>query len=440
MVDQQALGGQIAVPSLLAAVLDDEELVAVDVTLQEQGFVGLLILLVPDGQGVIGAGVGDDIVNPSHEVLLVGRIAHGRVGVVGIAAGVHDVPVAHAVVAAIVRVIEVGQTQAVAELVAEGANAVDGPAVVAAAMHLVEHGKSVHIGPAAVGTEGAIAAHAIVVGRREGPVTGPDGIGNGVRGLCLAHTGIDDDHHVAVVVIVGIKGAERHTVGSGHLAGLGHHRAQTLVIAARIAAVILAVLGQCVDAKDLKVGVIFAVRLVLEVLLHACVARQHGFDDLFTGVAELLVLVLHQDDGHLARSLGRHARLGIAAAHTKPWRGAMTGLKAVLGHRQVAALGLDKGRLAGGAVLDLVGAYGGQSRQRRGVVVVAIVTQCDHQAVACEQSMIKGVTHGLHPQGGAVTLIQRVPAGFSGHCHCGYCTAQQQHQRNTDSSHLKLEF
>ena len=249
-------------------------------------------------------------------MFLIGRIAHGSISIVGVATGVHDVPIAHAVVAAIVRVVEVGQTQAVAELVAESADTVDGAAVVVATVYLVEHREIVHIGAAAVRTESAAATQAVVGGRLEIPVTGPDGAGDGVRGLCLAHTGIDNDDHVAVVVVVSIKGAERHTIGSSHLAGLGHHRTQTLVIAARvIATVVLAVLAQGIDTKYLKVGVVFAVGLILEVLLYAGVARQHGTDDLLAGIFELLVLVLDQDDGHLAVSLCRHVRVGIAATY-----------------------------------------------------------------------------------------------------------------------------
>ena len=381
MVDQQTLGRQVPVPSLLPAVLDDEELVAVDVALQEQGLVGIFILLVPDGQGVIGSGIGNDVVDPTHEVLLIGRVAYGGIGVVGIATGVHDVPVAHAVVAAVVRVVEVGQTQAVTELVAEGADTVDGRTVVVAAVHLVEHGEVVHIGAAAIGSEGAVTTQTIVGGRLEIPVAGPDGAGSRVRGLSLADTGVDDDDHVAEVVAVGIKTVERYAVGSSHLAGFGHHRAQTLVVTARvIAAVVLAVLGQRVDAEDLKVGVVLPVGLISEILLNARVAGQHGLDDLLAGILELLVLVLDEDDGHLACTIGRHIRVGVAATDAQFALTSHTG-ELLDGHRQVGTLGSDKGLLGGGALVHTMGANGGQSRQRRGVVEVAVVATSYRQPV-----------------------------------------------------------
>jgi hypothetical protein len=57
--------------------------------------------------------------------------------------------------------------------VAECTNTVDGAAIVVTAMHLVKHGKGVHIGAAAVGTEGTVAAQTIVRGRLESPATSP---------------------------------------------------------------------------------------------------------------------------------------------------------------------------------------------------------------------------------------------------------------------------
>ena len=201
-----------------------------------------------------------------------------------------------------------------AKLVDEGADAVDGLAVIVAAVQLVEHGKVVDVRVANIGTEGAIAAARVVLGGIQRPVAGPDGLGVVTRCLGLAHTGKDDDHHVAVVVVVGVVGLERHAVGSCQLAGLGNQPADALVLGAGGAtAVVLAVLGQAIDAIHVKHGLVHAVGLVVEVLAHALVAREHRFDDLIGGVIELLVLKLHQDDGNAAFAQGGHIGGGIAA-------------------------------------------------------------------------------------------------------------------------------
>ena len=243
MGNHDAFARGIAVPTLFLAVLENEELVAVQVARDAQGFVGRGALLVPHGQGVVGAGIGGDQLNPTHEILLVGRVARRREAVVVVAAHAHDVPVAQAVVVAVARVVEVGQSQAVAELVGKRADAVDGGTVIVAAIQLVEHGKVIHNGVAAAGTEGTIAARAVIVCRRQAPVAGPNGLGMDPRSLGLAHAGIDDDDHVAVVVVVGVIGRECHTVGCRQLAGLGHQPSQPLVIVvALVTAVVLAVL------------------------------------------------------------------------------------------------------------------------------------------------------------------------------------------------------
>ena len=138
-----------------------------------------MLLLVEHGQGVIGSRQGLDVVDPAHEDLLIGGIARRREAVIVVAAHAHNVPVAHAIVVAVARVIEVGQSQAVAKLVGKRADAVDGLAVVVAAVQLVEHGKRVDIGVTAVGTEGSVAAIVIVGSGIQRPVAGPDGLGIG---------------------------------------------------------------------------------------------------------------------------------------------------------------------------------------------------------------------------------------------------------------------
>ena len=243
MGDHDALARSITVPTLFLAVLHDEELVLVQVARDAQGLVGRCILLVKHGQRIIGAGLRSDVLNPSHEFLFIGAVARRCKAVIVVASQAHDVPVSHAVVVSTTRIIEVGQAQAVAKLMGKRADAIDGGAIIVATVQLVKDGKVIHQGVSIIGTECTRAAHAIVRGRRQVPVAGPDGLGMIPRSLCLAHAGIDDDHHIAVVVVVGVIGFERYTVGSGQLAGLGHQVAQSLVaVAAAMTAVVFTVM------------------------------------------------------------------------------------------------------------------------------------------------------------------------------------------------------
>ena len=428
MGNHDALAGSIAVPTLFFAVLQDEELVFIEVACDAQGLVGRSIFLVEHGQRVIGAGLWGDVLNPSHEHFLVGRIAWRREAVIVVTSQAHDVPVAHAVVVATSRVVEVRQTQAMAELMRECANAIDDSSIIVAAIQLVEHRKIIHQWISIVGTECTRAAHAIIRGRRQVPVAGPNGLGMVPRSLRLAHTGIDDDHHVAVIVTVGVIGFERYAVGGGQLHGLGDKGTQHLVaVAAAVTTVVLTVLAQRVNAIYLKIWLIQAIGLVTEVLSHALVAREYGIDDFLTGIVELFVFELHQDDGDLARAHSRNARVVIAAAYTQQAFLARRLVGFVL-HRQAAALHVDKCILARRALASLVGTYCRQARHRRGVIKVTVLTTGYRQPVTGENSVVKGIAHSLHLQGGAVTLRNGMPSRSSGHSLCDKPSTQANKQ------------
>ena len=109
MGNHDAVAGSIAVPALSPAVLQNEELVGIQVALDAQGLVGGLLLLVPHGQRVVGAGMRSDEFNPTHEIFLISRIARRGEAVIIVTTHAHDVPVAQAIVITIARVIEVGQ-------------------------------------------------------------------------------------------------------------------------------------------------------------------------------------------------------------------------------------------------------------------------------------------------------------------------------------------
>ena len=297
-----ALTGSIAVPALLPAVFYDEKLILIQVAGNAQRLVGFGILLVKHRQGVIGARLRRDIVYPTHEYLLIGRIARRCEAVIIVAAQTHDVPIAQAIMIAVARVVEVRQSQAVAELMGKRSDTVDGRAVVIAAMQLVEHRKVIDQRITRIGPEGTVATHSIVGGRTEVPVAGPYSLGVCIAGLCLTHTGINDYDHITVVIAIGIIGCERHAVGSRLLTSLGHQVAQALVVAALIATIIGTVLRQRVDTINVKLRLIQAVGLVTEVLSHALIAREHGIDNILACIIELFVLELNKNDGNFALS------------------------------------------------------------------------------------------------------------------------------------------
>ena len=84
--------GDVTVPTLAGAVLNDEVLVAVHVAHHLVGHIGALALLVPHRQSVVGVGRGREQVDPAHEVLLIGIVAARSVAVVVVAAIVHQAP------------------------------------------------------------------------------------------------------------------------------------------------------------------------------------------------------------------------------------------------------------------------------------------------------------------------------------------------------------
>ena len=75
------------------------------------------------------------------------------------------------------------------ELMDEGADAINGPAVVIAAVQLVENGKMVDIRFSRIGTESAMTASIIILSGIQRPVTGPDGLRVVNLGLSLSYPG-----------------------------------------------------------------------------------------------------------------------------------------------------------------------------------------------------------------------------------------------------------
>ena len=112
---------QAGIPTRLLTVLQEEVLVAVAFVIDDIGIAPRVLqrLHVADALGVDQLG---GCFPSSHPALIAG-VACGLIAVVVVGAAVHEVPVTHALTAAVVGVVEVGIAEAVAELVAHGADA-----------------------------------------------------------------------------------------------------------------------------------------------------------------------------------------------------------------------------------------------------------------------------------------------------------------------------
>ena len=251
MQHHDALGGKIGVPPRAHPVFEQVILVGVGVVghLDRGTLVG-----VERCKGVMGIldSVGE--VHPAHEVALIGGITHGSVSVVQIAAVIHDVPVAHAVIIAAIGGIEVRQAQAVTELVAECADAVYLVVGVKQSLKLVEH--RISVDGHAVELEGTRRAAAPFIGFLHVPLAGPNALGHRTPCLRFAHASIEHDHHVNVAVTVVVILGEVHP--GQPRAGFIYHRANLLVHLGAVLAYVVAIEGpvlwQVNGTKDVKHG------------------------------------------------------------------------------------------------------------------------------------------------------------------------------------------
>ena len=199
MQDEQAAAGERGVPAHLAAVLQQEVFVGVAAVVYHIAFStlleGLHVLHFLGGAQFLGLG-------PSGHHTLIAGVAAGLIAAAIVGAVVHEVPHKHAHTVAVgAGVVEVGIAQTVAELMAHGADT----AYVALAVEL---------GTAGIGVDGhavelqLAGAVAVLLGRVEVVLMGPDGVGSTTVGL--AHAGIDHIHLVYIAVIVPVVVGEVH--------------------------------------------------------------------------------------------------------------------------------------------------------------------------------------------------------------------------------------
>ncbi len=410
MSNENTLIVDVIIPILLPAVLKNPVLVGV----QRRDLNGLVVgsgLAVEHWQSVERVLGGSNEVDPSHEVLLIGTVANGGVAVdraTIVAAGVHNAPVAHAKVAMAVSVglVEVGQSQAVRELVAEGAHAIKRCAAVVAARDLVKHSKLVDCH--AIACDGARAV-AIVGARREAPLAGPHGLGHGVACLCLAHASIDHDAHVglAVAIVVILRPVDVVACLSD---SIGHHQRHALVVAIRLVAAIGGTAaGQGIDAVDVELRSVQAVTLVLEV-----VERTLGVGVILSlklrlGVAHALVGVLHQNDGHAWRTaVGHLSRPWRDAARTHAAQHARLPLGVVeCRNGQLVLIGVNKREFAGAALVGIVSPHLRHVSSGH-IIEKSVVGKGDSQPVGSSEAVMPLVANRLHLQRGAIAQLNGV--------------------------------
>ena len=181
---------------------------------------------------------------------------------------VHQVPRTHAVHTAVVRFIEVGQSQAMAELVTEGAHTVNVGAGIVDTLQLVEHGKLVN--GDTVHLERAANTVAPIIALLHIPLAGPHRLGHLIPCLRFTHTGVQHNHHIDIAITVIVINREVHIIGNA-LASLIDHRSQLGIIASDIGTIVGSVVGQVHWPQYIKHRGKLATGLVLEIMQAAVI-------------------------------------------------------------------------------------------------------------------------------------------------------------------------
>ena len=252
MSDQQSLGRITGIEASLLAVLYHEVLVGMVVVVDDIG-VAMFTHGLQVGHRQAGVTEHDGFLPSAHH-LLVGCITSGKEGRTIVAARAHQVEIAHAEPAAVVGVVEIGESHAVAELMAEASDALDGTI----GIDLVAAGVCVdHHAVERNGTAGSFLQCVHV---------GPDGVGSTAVGLALA--GIEHEHLVHLAVAVPVVVGEVH-FGICLLTGFFDHRFGTHVVALGVVgAIVFLVVAHGVGAHHVEVEFELSGALLLEVVGH----------------------------------------------------------------------------------------------------------------------------------------------------------------------------
>ena len=432
---EQAVTRQIGVPLACALAVFQQKPLHLRRCVEQEALVRIadgLQLVSP--HGIEGLGLAE-----AQRITLVEGVAGRRARIVQIGSAGHDAPlgwvVARTAAALIVGVVEVGQPQHVAELMADGADAVEVGAVAGVAGQLGGAGVAAQID---IVFDDILPCVRVVDDAGVGPYQPAV-----VAAIVGARTGEDEVDHVHLPVAVAVVLAEvNQRVGS-----VDHVEHQLRCTVSAVGKILAAIHGH--GAHHIELRREHAVGVVVEIITHgareAAVARVvvaavvlhvgHVVDDVGIVVArELAVAELHQDDQPaevvvviLLRTVHATGLRLAAALH-------LALLTSLLAHGRsliFAADGLQEGRLVGRAQVGIVG----HLRRRRqlsalcpGIDVVAARVLHHGVAVGRRREVQIFVAMEAHTDVAAIRLLQAHCArmGWDGHGH------RQVHQPHTD--------
>ena len=272
---------------------------------------------------------------------------------------------------------------------AECADAVHNGTSVTPTANFVKHSKAIDdhtihcLGPRAI---------AIIGSRFKVPLARPDGIGDGVSGLRLTHTGIDDNTHIDLAVAVIVIAAPVDIVAC-NINRMAHHRRHARVSLALVTAIVRTLVRQVIDAIEVVLRSELAVALVNEILIHALSAVFVLGLELLHRVTHLLVGVLHQQDGHARATQCGKQGLTCLARTSRGLAGFRTrGHHLSLFHRSF--LILDETQFGAVAVHDVVRHHARNARSGH-VVEVALISHAHGQTILSDKEVEELVTHRL---------------------------------------------
>ena len=404
--DEESVSREVGIPARLLTVFD----VVVDARCGSRlegvdgvELVGDMGVCSSSGNGQKTRGVADVSGRlPTEEILLVYAVVGRAVAVAIVRTVVHNVPFAWGPpvigVGSVAGVVVVGQTEDVAELVAERADAV------AFARRTVEFAGAsvvVDVEPVYFALRLGVGAVFIVDSRLDVPVVRPDGVGATAIGFALA--GIDDIDEIDIAVVVVVVLGEVHIeLIVSEFACLDDHVARVHIVAfAIVFAVVGVVLGEGYGADHVEGGCVGSVGLVDEVLARRAVSPVVGVG---VGVHHLV-----------------HLRLCVG--------GLVLGVFEIDEDEQPAWCEVDASDLVRTA-LPFGRCLAACSDGLRGGLVfdhlpVAIGVLADDVACAVGVEMVELVTVETHLDGGAVGLGLGLPAAVGGNCKYG-CGRQEE--------------
>ena len=259
MPDEQAVAGEILVPTLLLAVFEDE------IFLVGFGGVDAQAHVVVDRfeDNVARCGIQHFGVEPAHAHTLVGREVARRTGIVEVATHVHERPTAGREVAAARHVVEVGKVEHVGIFVADGADALK---VVLVLARLGIENRTEFVGAGIAVDAHAVEGERLSVAERFNLARVlPDGVFAAARGL--AHTGVEHVDIVHHAIEVAVVLAEVNLSVQG-FAGFHHHVPGVEVTAREVLPVETDVAAEHHRAKHIKRQVVLPVAGREEIVAH----------------------------------------------------------------------------------------------------------------------------------------------------------------------------